>query len=129
MFCGLNEKKKKKITALYPILKIWSQKFGVSNFHFHFCSVYNPLLFLHYLQKMHGIKDGLWYIYRYFSYLGMSLSSEDPRLFLTASTDEIVKIWDITEDRPSVVLSSNTRIVSFSDFKCHNFPLQLDSMF
>ena len=41
MFCGLNAKKKKKITALYLILKIWSQKFGVSSFHF--CSVYVSL--------------------------------------------------------------------------------------
>ena len=35
MFCGLNAK---TIIALYLILKIWSQKFGVSSFHF--CSEY-----------------------------------------------------------------------------------------
>ena len=38
MFCGLNAK---KIIALYLILKIWSQKFGVSSFHF--CSVYKTI--------------------------------------------------------------------------------------
>ena len=36
MFCGLNAKI--KIIALYLILKIWSEKFGVSSFHF--CSEY-----------------------------------------------------------------------------------------
>ena len=35
------QKKKKKIIALYLILKIWSQTFGVSSFHF--CSVYYRL--------------------------------------------------------------------------------------
>ena len=35
MLCGLNAKKcKKKTIALYLILKIWSQKLGVSSFHF-----------------------------------------------------------------------------------------------
>ena len=45
MFCGLNAK---RIIALYQILKIWSQKFGMSSFHF--CSVYiGQLIFAQYL--------------------------------------------------------------------------------
>jgi len=41
---------------------------------------------------------------------GLCLSSEDPSLLITSSTDQVVKVWDITDNKPSVVLSRNIKM-------------------
>ena len=46
-------------------------------------------------------------------FVGLSLSSEITSMLVTTSTDETVKVWDIANDKPSLVHSRNLKIVSY----------------
>ena len=43
---------------------------------------------------------------------GLCLSSEVSSMLVTCSTDQVVKVWDIGDNKPSVVLSRNIKLVT-----------------
>lgn len=59
---------------------------------------------------------------------GLNLSKEDPRLMMTTSSDQTVKIWSIEDNKPSLIHSKNLKIVSSikPSVKWSYFELQVD---